>query len=812
MSPRPTIFISAVSKELKSSRQLVSNTLQFLGYEPVWQDIFGTGQGDLRAMLRQKVDGCKGVVQLVGKCYGAEPPAPDEQFGRVSYTQYEALYAKQRGKKVWYLFLDDDFPGDAHEAESEELRELQATYRRRLKSESQLYYPLNSREALETSVLKLRDDLTRLRRGVKQWAAAVIVLLLVLVGAVTWLKSGQRQEGQQLVVQNQQIAAQNEQLKQQNQQLAAMAKEMAMLVQGVEQYPEVENKIRQETPNQDAAEVQHRTYDELGKQLKTDPKQLEEKLPKFAQKLASSTNATALERANAAYVTTNYVQAERLALIAADEAQKATPPKTADAIKALDLAANSANAQIKYAAALEHYRAAARLTDRTRDPCEWALQQYNIASVLNKQGQYAEAEPIYRNALDEYRRDCSDEDMDAMGMRSSLASTLASEGKYAESETEYRDLVKLQEKVLGPDNDFTLFDRDALATVLKFQKKYADAETEFRDIVAILTKKYGPEYFFTLDVRAELADTLLVENKYAEGESEYRDVVSFEGKVFGPESKATIKSSFGLATALAGENKVTEADAEFRNVIQLQEKVFGPDQRATLYSRYMLAAVLVGENKDAAAEAEFRDVITLQQKALGSDDDDTLSSREGLASVLMGAERWSDAEQELREIISIRTKLQGSANNKSLMQDRNNLVSVLMDQRKFADAETEGRAVVAQEETALGAENPVMLRGYSDLATALLGQGKYEEAEPRLRKVVESEEQILGLTNAETSLSILALARCLQNESKTNEAKDFARQGMAVAKAALGENSPMIQQFQTIFPQEWFVTNSPVTP
>ena len=65
MSPRPTIFISAVSKELRSARQLVANTLTFLGYEPVWQDIFGTEGGDLRQMLRQQIDQCKGVVQLV---------------------------------------------------------------------------------------------------------------------------------------------------------------------------------------------------------------------------------------------------------------------------------------------------------------------------------------------------------------------------------------------------------------------------------------------------------------------------------------------------------------------------------------------------------------------------------------------------------------------------------------------------------------------------------------------------------------------------------------------------------------------------
>jgi hypothetical protein len=47
VSPRPTILISDICKELKGFRRLVSNTLQFLGYEPVWQDIFDTEQVDL---------------------------------------------------------------------------------------------------------------------------------------------------------------------------------------------------------------------------------------------------------------------------------------------------------------------------------------------------------------------------------------------------------------------------------------------------------------------------------------------------------------------------------------------------------------------------------------------------------------------------------------------------------------------------------------------------------------------------------------------------------------------------------------------
>jgi hypothetical protein len=191
MSPRPTIFISAVSKELRSARQLVANTLTFLGYEPVWQDIFGTESGDLRQMLRQQIDQCKGVVQLIGQCYGAEPPVPDEEFGRVSYTQYEALYARKRGKKIWYLYMDKSFPIDAHEPEPEELQHLQSAYRNILKVDTHLFHPLATREALEAGVLKLRDDLTQLRRGAKRWAWGVAALLCVIAVLVIWLVRGQ---------------------------------------------------------------------------------------------------------------------------------------------------------------------------------------------------------------------------------------------------------------------------------------------------------------------------------------------------------------------------------------------------------------------------------------------------------------------------------------------------------------------------------------------------------------------------------------------------------------------------------------------
>ena len=53
---RSVIFISAVSRELRTARDLVAKTLLSLGYEPKWQDITPAETGDLRSVLRKWVD------------------------------------------------------------------------------------------------------------------------------------------------------------------------------------------------------------------------------------------------------------------------------------------------------------------------------------------------------------------------------------------------------------------------------------------------------------------------------------------------------------------------------------------------------------------------------------------------------------------------------------------------------------------------------------------------------------------------------------------------------------------------------------
>jgi tetratricopeptide (TPR) repeat protein len=607
LSPRPAIFISAVSRELRSARQLVANTLIFLGYEPVWQDIFGLEGGDLREVLRQKIDECRGVVQLVGQCYGAEPPTIDPAFGRVSYTQYEALYARQRGKKVWYLFIDETFPIDTHEPEQEELRELQAGYRGRVQRDAHLFHPLATRDALEAGVLKLRDDLTRLRRGMKAWAIGVAILLLVSVGIGVWLLRGQREATGQI----QQVVT-----------------EVQKLRQGILAYPEVEARVRATQTNRDPVALEERVYAELSRQLGVDAKSLKETARRSFEDWKTS-KARPMEKATAAYVANNFAEAEQLALQAADEAQNSGKP--AEAVRALKLGGLAAQRNTQYDAALAHFRAAEKLTDPERDAEEWATVQEQIASVLSRQGNYAEEESLRLKVVDLRTRKFGAQERQTLEARGHLAAVKSARTHYAEAETDLRELVKTQEKLLGPEDAVTLWSRNLLAQALMNQGKFAEAESEFRELVKLDDRVLGPDNPATLSARNNLAVAVLRRGNYAEVKIELTSLTHRAEKLLGPEHPDTLLYRTNLAVALMSLHEYADAEKELRAIVDSRTNVLGPEHRDTLKARGILAQALDKQNQTDEAEPIYRELVTLTEKVLGPDDPETIAANHSLA-------------------------------------------------------------------------------------------------------------------------------------------------------------------------------------
>ncbi|MEO0444665.1 MAG: DUF4062 domain-containing protein, partial [Verrucomicrobiota bacterium] len=129
------VFLSAVTKELGSYRAEVAQALREKGLQVKVQEDFSTGPGTLLEKLDAYIQQCHAVICLMGDRYGAEPQDAERiKLGgaRHSYTQWEYLQARQRGKAT-YIFHPEsgETPRDPDHAqlpESDELALLQSTF------------------------------------------------------------------------------------------------------------------------------------------------------------------------------------------------------------------------------------------------------------------------------------------------------------------------------------------------------------------------------------------------------------------------------------------------------------------------------------------------------------------------------------------------------------------------------------------------------------------------------------------------------------------------------------------------------------
>ncbi|MBV8215047.1 MAG: tetratricopeptide repeat protein [Verrucomicrobia bacterium] len=654
-------------------------------------------------------------------------------------------------------------------------------------------------------------------KAVSKWLIAVglVTVLAMGGGLVLWITGRQNEQSRQL---------------------AEIREAMGQMIT---QFPQKEADQRQAQGKVNPDSARARVIEELSKQYGLDPTLVEKQLPQFADQLKRAPNSTTYERASAAYVAKDYNETERLALVAADEAQRASPPKNVDAIKAFELAAWAAESRIEYADALKRLREAEQLTDRTRDAKEWSRVQFAIAWILQDQGKYRDAEVAFRDVLTVREEALGPEHPDTLATRERLARALAFEGKYAEAEAEYRAVIQLRQKILGSEHPDALTPRNSLGNVLRLEGKYAEAEKEYRDVMKLREKVLAPDDPNTLATRKNLANVLYDQGKYTEAEAEDRAVIKGEAKVLGPEHPTTLQTRNNLANLLDHEGRYAEAEAEYRAVINLQERVLGPEHPNTLFVRSNLAKALDHEGKYGEAEAEDREVIRLKEKVLGPENPDTLETRSNLVEALDHEGKYDEAETEGRTVTQIREKLLGPGNRDTLLAHnslakvlehegkyadaeaedqavlqlrqqvlgpehpdtlltRSQRASVLDEQGKSAEAEVEDRAVLLLQEKVAGPEDPSTLQTRDNLATTLEHQGKDEEAETEYRTVLKLREKVLGLEHPDTLETCFNLAQCLRAQNKTQEASALARRAAQGTRQILGANHPLTKKCEEL--------------
>jgi tetratricopeptide (TPR) repeat protein len=588
------------------------------------------------------------------------------------------------------------------------------------------------------------------------------------------------------------------------------AAEQAKLHQALIQYPEAQIEVEQSTVKRIGPSViERRLYPILATGFGLDAKILTDKLPKFSQDVRRDPDASSYERACAAYLGKDYAEAERLFLTRADEAQQAIPTKTAEIIRALKLAGSSALKLDEFVRAREHLAEAEKLTDRQRNPREWADVQYAIANVLLAGEEHpGDAEKLLRAVIEVRTQIFGPEDRETLKARRRLALSLQLQARYPEAEAELRELVNLDEKMLGPENLETLSGRWDLYMFLEDTDKIPDALIEGQQIVKLQEKVLGPEHRATIIGRTNVADTLAELGRLSEAIPQYRELLKAKEKVLGPDDEQTLKSIGNLGYHLAQAGEYREGESMMRRAYNGLERTLGPTYDMTIHIRWGLVLTLAAQDKDVEAEAEARKIVKIIDKSVGAERQGG-QHRKLLGLVLDKQGKHKEAEIQIRQALRQNEKVPGADND--ALASRGILARNLWYQGRNAEAEPLLRELIRANEKVLGARVYLLENNLSSrvdeidtltplecrtlFANTLRDQRKYAEAEAQYKEVIQLEENVLGPEHRDTLNACYNLAYQLGQQGKRDQAKALAERAARGAAKVLDVNDPYIREY-----------------
>ena len=383
----------------------------------------------------------------------------------------------------------------------------------------------------------------------------------------------------------------------------------------------------------------------------------------------------------------------------------------------------------------------------TAEGADLAMVLDKAGGMLRVNGQYSEAEPLYRQALEGRTRVLGPDHQDTLSNINNLAICIDDQGRRAEAEPLYRQALEGMARLLGPDHPDALAGINNLAACISGQGRDSEAEPLYRQALEGRTRVLGPDHPDTLSGINNLAMCIHTQSHRSEAEPLFRQALDGRTRVLGPDHPETLSSINNLATCIKAQGRLSEAEPLYRQALEGRTRVLGLDHPSTLASVYNLAGCIADRGRRSDAEPLYCQAVEGRTRVLGPGHPDTLSGVDNLANCIASQGRYSEAEPLFRYSM-------------------------------------EGKTHV------FGPDHPDTLSSVYNLASCIEDQGRRSEAEPLYRQALEGRTRVLGPDHPSTADAGYNLANNLKQLGRVAEAAELFRQAHRVYLLVYGPEHP----------------------
>ena len=372
---------------------------------------------------------------------------------------------------------------------------------------------------------------------------------------------------------------------------------------------------------------------------------------------------------------------------------------------------------------------------------------HQTADYLYERGQYAEAEPLLKRAMEVRREALGERHPDYAASLNDLASLYHAMGRHAEAEPLYHRAMEVRREALGerhPDYAASLND---LAELYRATGRHAEAE---------------PLYQRAMEVRRE-----------ALGERH-------------PDYAASLNDLASLYSVLG---RHAEAEPLLKRAMEVRREALGerhPDYAASLND---LASLYHAMGRHAEAEPLLKRAMEVRREALGERHPDYADSLNNLASLYYVLGRHAEAEPLYQRAMEVYREALGER-HPAYAASLNNLASLYYAMGRHAEAEPLYQRAMEVYREALGERHPDYAASLNNLAGLYHAMGRHAEAEPLLKRAMEVRREALGERHPDYAASLNNLAGLYHAMGRHAEAEPLLKRAMEVRREALGSGTP----------------------
>jgi WD40 repeat protein/tetratricopeptide (TPR) repeat protein len=269
-----------------------------------------------------------------------------------------------------------------------------------------------------------------------------------------------------------------------------------------------------------------------------------------------------------------------------------------------------------------------------------ALQYANVR-------RYAEAELLFRQALEGYRRSLGPDHPDTLACMEELGTTYWMSGRYDEAEPLLRQVLEALRRRLGADNPKTLQSMSRLGVVYWSQKKLDQSVPLFEEALALQTRKLGANHQDTLVTLTNLGVNYRDAGRLGDGLRCIEQALAAARKRPDPLPTELAWVPVALAETYERAKQYDKAEVLYRELLEEARQRYGKGDLRTAGALARLGASLLSQNKHAEAEKILRDCLALRQQK-EPNAWTTFNTKSMLGESLVGQKHYADAEPLLR--------------------------------------------------------------------------------------------------------------------------------------------------------------------